>query len=201
MNRDIKNKVDKKQTKWLLSRKKFIGAFLAGSTFSQLPFQKTLANISPDKQLLNEKQLQITVSVQDILFPSDGNGPGANDINAADYLYWVLSDSNKDPDEVNYIINGIGWVDETAVETYSKNYLDLDQNEKEKLISIIAKTNWGESWLSVMLSFIFEALLCDPKYIGNPDSIGWNWLNHYPGQPRPTEKQLYPEILKTLRKS
>lgn len=176
-----------------------MASIAASGALSQIPFQKILAKISPDKQLLSETQLEIIESVQDILFPSDGNGPGAKDINADDYLDWALSDPYKDPEEVNYIINGIGWVDETAEETYSKNYLELEKTEKELLISEIAKTKWGESWLSVMLSFIFEALLCDPQYGGNPERVGWEWLNYYAGQPRPIKALLYPEIIKTVR--
>ena len=201
MNKDLKNNVDKKQPRWLLKRKQFIGAVIAGSAFSQIPFRKSLAKIPPHDQLLNERQIQIIESVQEILFPSDGNGPGASDINAADYFGWILSDPNKDPEEVSYFINGIGWVEESEMETFSKNYLDLEQVEKEKLISDIANTNWEESWLSMILSFIFEALLFDPQYGGNPNNIGWDWLNYYAGQPKPTEKLLYPEILKTIRRT
>lgn len=196
-------KTAKKNADWLLSRKQFLGSVIAGGLISQLPFSNVIAQTKATSKinLLNNEQLEIIRSVQEILFPSDGNGPGASDINATDYLVWVLSDSNKDADEIKYIINGIGWIDETAEEQYSKKYFDLNQTEKEDLVKLVSKESWGESWLSVILSFIFEALLSDPQYGGNPKSIGWNWLDHYPGQPRPTENLLYPEILKTIRKS
>ena len=194
-------KTAKKNADWLLSRKQFLGSVIAGGLISQLPFSNVIAQTKASSKinLLSNEQLEILQSVQDILFPSDGDGPGASDINATDYLVWVLSDSNKDADEIKYIINGIGWMDETAEEQYSKKYFDLSQTEREELVKLVSKAGWGESWLSVILSFIFEALLSDPQYGGNTHSTGWNWLKHYPGQPRPTDKLLYPEIIDTVR--
>jgi len=174
---------------------------IMGGVFSQLPWIKSFGSWQQKASLLSEKQLFIVSSVQEILFPSDENGPGIIEINATEYLVWILSDKNKDPEEIEYIINGIGWVDETANENYSKKYLDLEQSEKEQLISDISNERWGESWLSVILSFIFEALLCDPQYGGNLDNVGSKWLDHHPGQPRPTTELLYPEILTTIHKS
>jgi len=50
-----------------------------------------------------------------------------------------------------------------------------------------------------LLTFIFEALLSDPQYSGNADSIGWQWLDYKFGNPRPTAELLYPEIFKTTQ--
>jgi len=187
---------------WLLSRNKFIKTVVAGSLFSQLPLKSFSGKTEGYRsKIFTKEQAEIVESVQQILFPSDKNGPGATEINSLNYLGWVLSDKEMDQEEVNYILNGIGWVDETSEELFSKKYTGLSQTEKEQLIKKISIEGWGESWLSVILTFIFEALLCDPQYGGNPDSIGWNWLKHMPGQPRPTKELLYPEILKTILKS
>lgn len=186
---------------WQLSRKLFLQSVIMGGALSQLPLVKVLGNTIKDTSILTEKQLSIVSFVQEVLFPADDNGPGASDINAKEYLLWVLADPEKDPEEVKYIINGIGWVDETAEETLSKPYLELTQPEKEKLIETISHESWGESWLSVILTFIFEALLSDPQYGGNPNGTGWKWLDYIAGQPRPTHALLYPEILTTIRNS
>ena len=191
----------KRNTAWLLNRKQFIGSVLFGGIATQFPVTKVLPQSISSSNLLTEDQIKILQSVQEILFPSDGNGPSAIDIKATQYLLWVLSDPNKDPEGVQYIIDGIGWVDETAEEQQSIKYNALNQAEKEDLIKLISKENWGESWLSVILSFIFEALLSDPLYGGNTNSIGWNWLEHNQGQPRPGQELLYPKILNTIRKS
>ncbi len=192
-------KAFKDMKSWHLSRKFFLQSVIMGGVLSQLPVVKILGNTVKDTSILSEKQLSIVSSVQEILFPADDNGPGASDINAKEYLLWVLADPEKDPEEVKYIINGIGWVDETAEETLSKPYLELTQPEKEKLIETISHKSWGESWLSIILTFIFEALLSDPQYGGNPNGTGWKWLSYIAGQPRPTPELLYPEIIKTVR--
>lgn len=198
----IKNQIPlqkKDKRAWQLNRKQFIAAVLLGGAATQLPVSCAARNYNTEQTLLSDEKLQILQSVQEILFPSSDIGPGAKEINAATYLVWVLSDPQKDLEEIEYIINGIGWVDETAEENFSKKYMGLTHSEKEKLIADISKISWGESWLSVILTFIFEALLSDPRYGSNPDQIGWKWLKHNPGQPRPTKTLLYPEIITTIR--
>ncbi len=183
---------------WKLSRRSFLGSLLAGGAVISLPSFSTFSQNGNKSFMLSESQFALMSSVQKILFPSDNNGPGAYDIMADRYLLWVLSDKRMDPEEIEYIINGIGWVGETAEENFSKSYTHLSQKEKEILIANISNESWGSSWLSVILTFIFEALLSDPQYGGNPDQIGWDWLYHNPGYPRPTERLLYPEILITV---
>ena len=184
---------------WKLSRKNFIGGVLLTGLFVSLPGASAIGS-SGAVEILTTSQLSIVSSVQKILFPSDLNGPGAYDVMADKYLLWVLSDERMDPEEKEYIIDGIGWIDETAEENFSKSYLNLTELEKEKLIADITKESWGSSWLGVILSFTFEALLSDPQYGSNPNGIGWDWLEHNPGFPRPTKPLLYPEILKTVSK-
>ena len=183
---------------WQFSRKRFIGSALMAGFLVNFPLSRAIGGKVGSLGQLSQDQLLIIVSVQKILYPSDGNGPGAYDVMADKYLLWVLSDERMDPEEKEYIINGIGWVDETAEENFSRNFMQLTQAEKEKLIEDISKETWGRSWLGVILTFIFEALLSDPKYGGNTDEIGWDWLHHNPGHPRPTNDLIYPKIFKTV---
>jgi len=60
----------------------------------------------------------------------------------------------------------------------------------------ITKSKAGRRWVSKLLSYICEALLGDPVYGGNPDGIGWKWLNHHPGFPRPPKHKRYRELRK-----
>lgn len=189
--------------KWQISRRSFVKGLLIAGAITQIPFLSTCVNSSTnDKELpfgqLNARQKSVLNEVQIILFPNDGNGPSAADINALEYLQWVISDSKMDPTEVEYIINGIKWIEESSDETFSDGFLELSIEEKENLISIVSKENWGENWLSVILTFIFEALLSDPLYGSNKESVGWKWLNHNPGYPRPTEDLLYDNIFNNI---
>ncbi len=202
-NRNYKSKIIPDSIKttdnWNLSRKKFIGSIFMAGTMVGIPITSVIGSSNNETNILSQNQFSIVESVQKILYPSDGNGPGAYDVMADKYLLWVLSDERMDPEERDYILNGIGWVNETSEEKFSTGYLDLTQEEKEMLIADISKETWGSSWLGVILNFIFEALLSDPQYGGNPDKIGWNWLVHNPGYPRPTPTLLYPEIFITVK--
>ena len=188
---------------WQMSRRHFVkGLFIAG-VITQIPFLSACLNENEREEnaafgQLNSQQKDILKEIQDILFPNDGNGPSSEDINALNYLQWVISDERMDPDEVEYLLNGIKWIEETSDEIYSIPFLKLSKNEKENLIEKVSKENWGESWLSVVLTLIFEALLSDPQYGGNTNSTGWEWLHHNPGNPRPTEELLYDNIFKTI---
>ncbi|HJN05560.1 MAG TPA: gluconate 2-dehydrogenase subunit 3 family protein [Bacteroidales bacterium] len=186
---------------WQLSRKKFINGVLLGGIAANFPSISLLGKNINKTEKLSANQLSIIVSVQKILFPSDDNGPGAYDVMSDKYLLWVISDVRMDPEEIEYIINGADWVDETAEENFLKSYNKLSQSEKETLIADISIEPWGKSWLGVILTFIFEALLSDPQYAGNPEAIGWDWLKHNPGYPRPTKPLIYPEILATVSKN
>ena len=55
----------------------------------------------------------------------------------------------------------------------------------------MVSTTEGENWVSTLLFYICEALLTDPIYGGNPNGIGWAWLAHQPGFPRPSPEQSY----------
>ncbi len=175
----------------LLTQTSFLSAFNGDANPISNPYKS-----NPD--LLSSKQLNILRDVQQYLFPNDGNGPGAKQVNAAEYMIWVLSDPQKDPTDTKYITDGIGWVDETADEEYAKPFNELNTAEKETLVAFIAKEAWGSSWLSIILTYIFEATIADPQYGGNTNEDGWKWLNHYPGNPRPIENLLYGNILKTV---
>jgi len=192
---------------WQLSRKNFVKGLLLAGVITQIPFLSACENKKIDTKItsnnntrkLNNTQLSILKDIQLILLPNDKNGPSATDINADKYLQWVISDQRMDSDEVEYIVNGLTWVNETAVEEYKQIFIKLSLSEKKELVAKISKLNWGESWLSIILTLIFEALLCDPQYIGNPNSIGWKWLNYYAGNPRPTQELLYDKILETIK--
>ncbi len=184
---------------WQRSRRTFVKTILLAGISTQIPLLQSCYNSSGEtEKILPEKSFNIVRDVQDILFPSDHLGPGALKLNADKYLLWVLADKRLDIDEQQYIIDGISWVEETAQETYMEKFTSLKRHKKELLIADISKENWGESWLSVMLTFIFEAMFADPLYGSNPDGIGWKWIEHNPGNPRPKEELIYDNILMNL---
>ena len=202
---DIEENEDQDDLVWILSRKEFIRSLLIAGIATQLPIlnacseiaisaEDNFKNIDP----LGQRQFKVVREVQDILFPFEGDGPGALEVNADKYLVWVLNDPLLDPKEKDYIIKHIDHLDKTAKNKFGTSFLKLAKKQKEKHIGFIAKESWGKKWLSRLLTLIFEALLLDPIYGGNPDNIGWNWLEHNPGQPRPKTENNYPNIFTTI---
>ena len=183
--------------KWRMERRQFFRVLLAGAVATQIPWWVACSNTGETTVnfQLNQKQKQILIFVQNFLFPSDGNGPGAMDFKAEEYMQWVLNDENMDAIEKQYLVNGIGWVEETAQEEKGLSFLVLSEVEREEILEMISKEVWGESWYSMNLNFIFEALLSDPIYGANANKEGWVWLEHNPGHPRPTEEMKYGNFL------
>jgi gluconate 2-dehydrogenase gamma chain len=130
-------------------------------------------------------------SVQEHLFPADKNSPGAEDILAATYFSWCLMDTEKDPVVIQQLRDGIKGIQEESQKLFSKKFVDLSFNEKEKALRSLEKESYGEHWISMVLTNIFEALLSDPLYGANSTESGWKWLDHTPGMPRPTETNTY----------
>ena len=201
---DIDENEEQDDLEWTLSRKEFIRSLLIVGIASQLPITNACSEIGLNNDEyfknidpLDQRQFKIIREVQDVLFPSEGDGPGALEVNADKYLVWVLNDSLLDPKEKNYVIKYIDQIDKSAKDRYGASFLELSKKEREDHIAFIAKESWGKKWLSRILTLIFEALLLDPIYGGNPNNIGWNWLGHHPGQPRPSKEINYPTIIKT----
>jgi gluconate 2-dehydrogenase gamma chain len=160
-------------------------AFLSACSDGDLSSQDALSSIQP---------WQTFAAVQQQLFPNDGNGPDAYSINATVYLKFVLDASDTDPDDREFLLNGIEWLDELCQKQFNKRFTDCSPRQQQNSLSQIAQSDAGERWLSYLLLLIFEALLSDPVYGGNPDGIGWQWLEHKPGFPRPPANKRYMDL-------
>lgn len=142
------------------------------------------------------KQKTMLSAVQEHLFPKGSDSPGAQDVNALPYLQFVIAQADFDADSRNFIFNSIHSLEEASMERFDLSFEELDFAGKERLLRYLAdNTRWGRNWLSLLLYYIFEALLADPVYGCNPDGIGWQWLEHQPGFPRPPTDKTYPHIV------
>lgn len=174
-----------------LSRRRFLGSMLkAGAIASVTPS----VAVSSAKFQTNKEPWTTILIVHDHLFPDDGNGPSARDINSIAYLQKVLSLDDADEEERKFIKQGVGWLNEIARESHGDVFFQLHHKQREKLLTEIASSEAGENWLSLLLFYIFEALLVDPVYGGNPGGVGWRWLEHQPGFPRPPVGKRYYEL-------
>jgi gluconate 2-dehydrogenase gamma chain len=194
-NKELKFLVS--QEEWMLSRNKFIKSLILGGVVlnsSWLTSCSESEDIFKNTAPLSKDQFITLRSLLDTLFPDDGNGPSALQVNADRYILWVLNDSLLDPAENQYIIDKLDVFAEKCKETTGSVFEKLSQEEKHIYVQSVID-DWGETWVSRLLTLIFEALLTDPMYGGNPDRTGWKWLNHDPGVPRPILVNSYPEIL------
>ncbi len=188
---------------WELSRKTFIRSMLMAGAAVQIPFLNSCGEVENETiklgktSPLSENQFLVVRQIQDHLFPEDGNGPGALTVNADRYLLWVLKDPLLNPKEAEYIIKYLDKYRNVCKDTHNKEFTQLSHADQAVFIKAISKEGWGRRWMSRLLTLIFEALLLDPVYGGNPDGVGWKWLNHDPGLPRPNDSNVYPTIMKS----
>jgi gluconate 2-dehydrogenase gamma chain len=180
-----------------LGRRTFLirgGAALAtAAALAGLPFalRKELTR-ETSFVLFSAQQRQAVSAVQEHLFPHEPDSPGSTDINAATYLEWAITAPGIDPDTKNTIVNGVGRLRDASRERSNVLFNELNFEQREQLLRYLAdETRWGRAWLSLILYYIFEALLSDPVYGGNPNEIGWRWLEHQPGFPRPPADKIY----------
>lgn len=130
-------------------------------------------------------------AVQNHLFPSEPDAPGASEINALDYLRFVVADTRLDAEEREFILRGSGWLEDLTRRETGQGFLQLNVTEREQMLRKIAASAAGENWLATLQLYLCEALLADPVYGGNPGGIGWKWLGHNPGFPRPRLDKRY----------
>jgi len=148
-------------------------------------------------QTLDPVQWATIAAVQDHLLPSEPDAPGAREVNATAYLDRTLADPGFDSDIKGFILDGIGWLEELAEAWEGRPFSRIAPARREDLLRRIASSGPGERWLSNLITYCLEALLADPLYGGNPDGIGWKWLGHDPGQPRPPADKIYGRLGKT----
>jgi len=186
---------------WQTNRRTFLKAAILTGALSQLSFLQSCSDdeIEKGNDLLTGEQVTILKSVLLILFPNDGNGPSADDLHTYEYIMWVLKDPGANQENNKYVLDGIDWTNEAAEKLFGEKYIALKKTEQAKLISKFLDVDYGHDWCSILITLILESLLLDPIYGGNPDGVGWKWLNHSQGFPQPTEELRYDNLLQTVR--
>jgi len=124
-----------------------------------------------------------------------GDGPSAEDIHCMAHFENILADPRYDPDIKAHYLQGLRRASEQAQAMYGQSVDALTNELVEEFWNQIKEQAWGERWLSAMLNVVIEALLLDEIYGVNPAGVGWQWLGHAPGLPRPNASNRYPRIL------
>jgi len=180
------------------SRRTFIQQLIAAGITINLPLALSScenSTIAINQNILSENQLVIANYIFLQLFPKDSDSIDAKSLFTLQHFIVILTDSNYDKADKKYLIQGLDWTEETVQELYKESFSIISNKEKEKLFDRLLQENWGKSWLSYMLDCTFESLLIDPIYQVNSKEIGWKWLEHQAGSPRPNKTNYYPELL------
>jgi gluconate 2-dehydrogenase gamma chain len=150
--------------------------------------------VAVQRATLTREQWLTLAAVQDHLLPTEPanpEAPGAREVRATAYLDRALAVPGFDADSRAFLLKGMGWLNDLARERHRAAFHDLEPGPREDLLRELAGRPAGERWLSSLIGYTLEALLADPLYGGNPGGIGWIWLDHDPGRPRPTPANIF----------
>jgi len=124
------------------------------------------------------------------LFPDSKEYPSQEMLNSVNHIFLAANDHHFTRSYQTYILQGIQWLDESAKERYKLSYAYLTYTKRQLILKQIAALQWGDEWLSTIMSLYFESMYCDPIYNVNLHQSGWHWLDYTPGYPRPSKRLL-----------
>ncbi|WP_371187852.1 gluconate 2-dehydrogenase subunit 3 family protein [Thalassotalea maritima] len=171
-----------------ISRRQFLKAAAVTSAITALPASTLAKAANVD---FNVEPWATLDHVMQHLLPSSETGPGAKDFAAINYLYLLITEQPIAEDEKQFIKNGVGWLNGYTEKNMSAKFIHLTTAQKEQALKQISRSRAGENWISTLLSYLFEAMLAPSAYGGNPNGIGWQWLNHQAGFPMPSKDKRY----------
>lgn len=190
------------EEEWTNSRRSFVKSLVLTGIALQLPWIQSCSDkehetisIPTNIHPLNRTDFLNLHCALSVLFPEDGNGPGAKTIKADQYILWVLNDTQMDAYDINFITDNLTRFTKCARTEYNTDFHHLDTETQAEFIADLAEIKWSKKLFSRLLTLTFEALLLDPQYGGNTEKAGWQWLEHNPGYPRPSKQLVYPTIL------
>lgn len=184
-----KNKKAQQDRRHFLKSAAGMGALASLPTFSV----SAKTQISLSELVKTDPWLTLDATLNHLL-PRSPTGPSASEIRATAYLYQVMTVQPTEQDEKEFILKGVGWLNGYANSEKSADFAQLSFSDKEQLLRGISQSTAGQNWLNTLLGYIFQAMLSPASYGGNPDGIGWQWLEHQAGFPLPEKGQRYFEL-------
>ncbi|KGJ97628.1 twin-arginine translocation signal domain-containing protein [Colwellia psychrerythraea] len=189
----IKKKQTQQNRRHFLKSAAGMGALASLPVFSISAKTQDLLDESIKKLIKTDPWLTLDATLNHLL-PSSKTGPSAKEIKATTYLYQVMTEQPTEQDEKDFILKGVGWLNSYAHSEKSASFSLLNFTDKEQLLRGISQSSAGQNWLNTLLGYIFQAMLAPPSYGGNPNGIGYQWLEHQAGFPLPEKGQRYFEL-------
>jgi len=195
-----------KTPQWLskkFSRRKLLKSAAGMTAIAAAPVLALNKNEQKQTAAIVQTDPWLTINaVLEHLLPKSTSGPSAKELQVLTYLYNVVYQQPTEQNEIDFIFKGVGWLNGFTKKQLDKSFVALTKAEKETMLRGISRSPAGENWLNNLLGYIFEAMLSPPIYGGNPQGMGWQWLEHQAGFPLPKTGQRYYELPKrsTIRK-
>jgi len=190
-----------KTPRWLknkISRRSALKSAAGAVAIASMPIMLNAKALDKATQQLNEQLTQdpwLTLNaVLAHLLPPSKIGPSAQEIQATQYLYNVVYQQPTEQDEIDFIFKGVGWLNGYTQSQLKQNFVLLSTENKEKTLRAISRSNAGDNWINNLINYLYEAMLTPPIYGGNPNGIGWQWLEHKAGFPLPKIGNRYYEL-------
>lgn len=143
-------------------------------------FAVSFSFVKAESKTFDELPWVVIDRVFDILFPKTDTMPSAKEFNATIYLKQNSTSKYFDKDDLEYLLQGA----KDFLGTFEE-FLKVDIKKQEQYIKDANSSEYGQSWLSLLVYYGVEAMLSDPIYGGNANEIGWKSLNHKTGKPQP----------------
>lgn len=123
----------------------------------------------------------------DRILPTEENAPGAAAVNAIGWIDALVADREIEEDEKARIRRGAATLDAFARKQGADDFASLSPTQQDAGLETL-EARWEDRLiLHALIAWSLEALLGDPIHGVNPEQIGWRWLDHRPGYPRPKE--------------
>ena len=121
--------------------------------------------------------------VQNILLPKTSKMPSAKEFGSVSYLKQNIDHQTFDKDDLELILHGAQVFKDTFPEFFTAM-----KKDKLKVVQEANESDFGNSWLNILVYYGIEAMLSDPIYGGNKFQSGWMGVKHKAGIPRPKRK-------------
>lgn len=195
----MNERVDGISRREFLNRVALLASLAAGYPAAVIAWNRSRSEQIQLPAWCNEDPWRTIADVQQHLFPAADDAPGADDIQAVVYLRNAIENPAADGEDKKFVFNGAGWLNDLSQKQTQQHFTLLEERQKEKLLREIEQSQAGRNWLSLLLTYLLEALLADPVYGGNPDGVGWDWLEHRPGFPAPSADKAWYKLAASVR--
>jgi gluconate 2-dehydrogenase gamma chain len=161
-------------------------AGMGGALWAAQSMRAQPAAGKPSSWTLSDDERRTLAALQDRLLPSGPGSPGARDVNATAYLLAAAADTGVTASERADIQKGLKRLQAFAREQQKAAYAALTEEKQDAVLQAFQEGRGGQAFMMLVMVYTLEALLGDPVYGVNPNGVGWAWLKHDPGFPRPT---------------